>query len=210
MIEQQEAGDARVLWLSMVQRLIGRASHDVKDSLNGVAVNLEVIRSRAEREGALASAVAPFADAAGQQLERLTSLLDALLAVARQERDPVNVGVALRRVATLCTASTSADDAKVVVDEDLADEAITALPGEVVRLALAAPMLEAVHGDGRPPSLVRCAIEVTPAEVFVTIAAEGRQVTMPTAVAGVVRGAGVRWTDGEQDQGALSLAFPRS
>ena len=44
-----EAGDAHVLWLAVVQRLMGRASHDVKDSLNGVAVNLEVIRSRAAR-----------------------------------------------------------------------------------------------------------------------------------------------------------------
>ena len=210
MIEQQEAGDARVLWLAMVQQLMGRAAHDVKDSLNGVAVNLEVIRSRAEREGASASSVAPFADAAGQQLERLTSLLDALLAVAREERNPVNVGVALRRVATLCTASTSADDATVVVDDALADDATTALPGEVVRLALAAPMLEAVHGNGQRASVVRCAIRVAPGEVLVTIAAAGRCVTMPAAVAAVVRGAGVRWTDGEKDQEALSLAFPRS
>ena len=52
MSERPEAGDARVLWLAMVQRLMGRAAHDVKDSLNGVAVNLEVIRSRAARADA--------------------------------------------------------------------------------------------------------------------------------------------------------------
>jgi signal transduction histidine kinase len=209
MSERPAAGDARVLWLARVQRLMGRAAHDVKDSLNGVAVNLEVVRSRAARDGAPASAVAPFADAAGQQLERLTSLLDALLAVARPERDPVNVAVALRRVATLCTASTSADDAGVVVEEP-AEDATTALAGEVVRLALAAPLLDAVLGNGHPASTVRCSMHVVPAEVVVTMAAEGRRVAMPPEVAEVVRAAGIRWTDGTKDQGALSLAFPRA
>ena len=210
MIEQQEAADARVLWLAMVQRLMGRAAHDVKDSLNGVAVNLEVIRSRAARDGVPASAVAPFADAAGQQLERLTTLLDALLAVARPERDPVDVGVALRRVAMLCAASGSASDAGVLVEGVPADDAMTGLPGEVVRLALAAPLLDAVHGEGQPASPVRCALRVAPAEVFVTITADGRRVAMPPAVGEVARNAGVRWTDGEQDKDALSLAFPRA
>ena len=210
MNDQPEPGDARVLWLAMVQRLMGRAAHDVKDSLNGVAVNLEVVRSRAAREGAPASAVAPFADAAGQQLERLTSLLDALLAVARPERDPVNVGVALRRVATLCAASTSADDAQVVVEDEAEGDATTGLAGEVVRLALAAPLLDAVQGDGGPATPVRCSMLLAPREVLVTMSAEGRRVAMPAAVSGVVRNAGIRWTDGSQDNGALSLTFPRA
>lgn len=210
MLEGREAGDVRVLWLAMVQRLMGRAAHDVKDSLNGVAVNLEVIRSRASREGAPASSVASFADAAGQQLERLTSLLDALLAVARPEREPVDVGVALRRVAMLCTASSSADDAKVVVDDLPADNATTILPGEVVRLAIAAPLLEAVHREAGAASLVRCVLMLAPNEVLVSMTADGRPVAMPAAVAEVVREAGVRWTDGTRDNGAISLAFPRA
>jgi hypothetical protein len=43
--------DVERLWLAALQRAIGRASHDVKDSLNGVSVNLEVIRSRAGASG---------------------------------------------------------------------------------------------------------------------------------------------------------------
>lgn len=210
MTQHQEAGDARVLWLAMVQRLMGRAAHDVKDSLNGVAVNLEVIRSRASRTDAAAASIAPFAEAAGQQLERLTSLLDALLAVARSERDPVDVGMALRRVATLCAASSSADDATVVVDALPADDATTRLPGEVVRLALAAPLLDAVHGEARPASPVRCTLLLAPREVMVSMTADGRRVAMPPLVADVVRDAGVRWTNGAQDNGAFSLVFPRA
>jgi signal transduction histidine kinase len=210
MMEGREAGDARVLWLAMVQQLMARAAHDVKDSLNGVAVNLEVVRSRAAREGAPASVVAPYADAAGQQLERLTSLLEALLAVARPERDPVNVGVALQRVASLCAASGSADDATVLVEDVPEDDATTGLRSEVVRLALSAPLLQAVRADGRPASPVRCAMRVGRDEVLVTMIADGRRVTMPADVADVVRDGGVRWTDGEADTGALSLAFPRT
>lgn len=210
MTEGTEAGDARVLWLGVVQRLMGRAAHDVKDSLNGVAVNLEVIRSRAAREGVPAASIAPFAEAAGQQLERLTSLLEALLAVARPERDPVNVGVALRRVATLCAASASADDAKVMVDELPADDAVTRLPAAAVRLALAAPLLEAVHGGANGASSVRCSLRLAPEEVIVSFAAEGRTLLMPAEVTQVVQDAGIRWTEGVQEQGVLSLAFPRA
>jgi len=209
MTEVRVTGDARVLWLAMVQRLMGRAAHDVKDSLNGVAVNLEVIRSRASREGAPAASIAQFADAAGQQLERLTSLLDALLAVARPEREPVDVGSALRRVATLCAASASAEDAKVVVEDLPADDATTRLPGEIVRLALAAPLLEAVQAGTQPPLPVRCALLLAPDEVVVSMAVDGRSVEMPAAVADVVRDAGIRWTNGA-DNGAFSLAFPRT
>lgn len=201
------AGDARVLWLAMVQRLMGRASHDVKDALNGVAVNLEVIRSRAEREGTPASAVASFAGAAGQQLERLTSLLEALLAVARPERDPVDVGVALRRVATLCAAS-AATGARIEVNGG-SEDAVTGLPGEVVRLALAAPMLDAVNhgGDG---ATVLCALRVEPTEVHVRMGTDGGRVEMPAAVADVLRDAGIRWMSEGHDSSVLSLAFPRA
>jgi len=113
-------------------------------------------------------------------------------------------------VATLCTASSLADDAEVVVEDEFADDATTALAGEVVRLAITAPMLEAVRGGGRPASPVRCAMRVEPGEVIVTMTAEGRRVAMPEDVADVVRQAGIHWNDEGQDAGTLSLAFPRA
>src|SRR6478609_6711739 len=97
--------DVGALWLATLQRAMGRASHDVKDALNSVSVNLEVIRSRAARPDTPASAVATFGESAGHQLERLTSLIEAVLALGRAERTPVDVGVTLRRVVTLCGAS---------------------------------------------------------------------------------------------------------
>jgi hypothetical protein len=48
-------------------------AHDVRNALNGVAVNLEVARSRAAR-GADVAQVAPFLETAAQQLDSATQL----------------------------------------------------------------------------------------------------------------------------------------
>ena len=211
------AEDVGVLWLATLQRALGRASHDVKDALNGVSVNLEVIRSRSARPDASAAAVAPFAEAAGQQLERLTSLLEAVLALGRAEREPADVAVILRRLAALCGASSSSADAEVVVELGDVESTVTRVRGDAVRLALAAPLLELVTGTDRlnRASPVRCTVDETEEAIVVGIGAVGRRAAMPEAIADAVRAAGVRWT--EREQGAagagpndLSLAFPRA
>ena len=51
-----------------------RLSHDVKNALNGVAVNLEVARTRAARGTTDLSQVSPFLDSAAQQLELAVKL----------------------------------------------------------------------------------------------------------------------------------------
>jgi signal transduction histidine kinase len=200
--------DAGVLWLAALQRALGRATHDVKDSLNGVSVNLEVIRSRAARVDAPASAVAPFAEAAAQQLERLTILLDAVLALGRIERDPADVGITLRRVAALCGASSSAADSAVTVHDNLNGDARTRVPGDAVRLALAAPLLEAVVGTKGGPraAAVICELTGEPDSLVVRVYAD-RPVQLPSDVTETLRAAGVRWTEAPND---LSLVFPRA
>jgi hypothetical protein len=207
------AEDAGVLWLAALQQAVGRASHDVKDALNGVSVNLEVVRSRATRADAPASGVVQFAEAAAQQLERLTNLVEAVLALARPEREPVDVGVTLRRVATLCGASASFADALVEVKQFGSDSATTSVRGDVVRLALMAPMLVMVAGTDSSHRLspVRCTLNSGAATVTVEMVAEGRRARMPDAVAGVLREAGVRWENGKDGETTdFSLAFPRA
>jgi K+-sensing histidine kinase KdpD len=216
MADISAAEDAGVLWLATLQRALARVSHDVKDALNGVSVNLEVIRSRAARPDTPASSVAPFAEAAGQQLERLTTLIEAVLALGRAEREPADVGIALRRIAMLCGATASSADAAVEVRDDGVDSALTRVRGDAVRLALAAPLLDAVRGSDRahPASIVVCTIREEEDDIVVTIHAASRRVAMPDTVADVVRAAGVRWTEQEQGRAGegddLSLAFPRA
>jgi light-regulated signal transduction histidine kinase (bacteriophytochrome) len=200
--------DASVLWLAALQRALARASHDVKDALNGVSVNLEVVRSRAARPDAPASAVASFADAAAQQLERLTSLLDTVLALGRAERDPVDVGITLRRVAALCGASSAAADSGVSVHVSTDGVAHTRVVGDAVRLALAAPLLDAVVGTtgGARATDVACDLTGEPDALVVRMHAD-RAIRMPADVAETLRAAGVRWTEASND---LSLVFPRA
>ena len=199
--------DAGVLWLAALQRALDRAAHDVKDALNGVSVNLEVVRSRASRADAPASAVAPFADAAAQQLERLTTLLDAVLALGRSERAPADVGITLRRVAAVCSASNASADARVTVRDGGIDDARTKVPGDAVRLALAVPLLDAVVGrKGETREAVVCELEGDGEAVVVRLLAD-RPIAMPADAADVLRAAGVRWTESAND---LSLIFPRA
>ena len=127
--------DAGVLWPVALQRALARAAHDVKDALNGVSVNLEVVRSRASRRDAEASTVAPFAEAAAQQLERLTALLDAVLALGRREGGPADLGTTLRRVAALCSASNAASDARVTVREGHVGDSRTSVDSDAVAVA---------------------------------------------------------------------------
>jgi hypothetical protein len=201
------AADAGVLWLAALQRALGRAAHDVKDALNGVSVNLEVVRSRAARAEAPASSVAPFADAAAQQLERLSGLLETVLALGRSEREPADVGITLRRIAALCSASSAATDARVVVHDGTLGDARTRVPGDVVRLALVAPLLEAVVArKGEPRADVECELASETDALVVRLHAS-RPVSMPPEVTESLRAAGVTWTETTHD---LSLVFPRA
>jgi signal transduction histidine kinase len=210
------ATEVERLWLATLQRALGRASHDVKDALNGVSVNLEVVRGRAAKADARAATVAPFADAAAQQLERLTTLVEAVLALGRAERQPADVTVTLRRIATVCGASSSGADAEVVVEVGDMESAVTSVAGAAVRLALAAPLLALVNGKDRSARAteVRCVVSERDGATVVTIGAAGRRAAMPAEVADVVRAAGVRWSDRSATAGGesndLSLVFPRA
>ena len=188
---------------------MGRASHDVKDALNGVSVNIEVVRSRAARPETPASAVASFAESAGHQLERLTSLIEAVLALGRAERTPVDVGATLRRIVTLCGASTSSDDASVkLVEDDGGGSRISPVPSDVVRLVLLSHLLDLVVSPARGTALsdVTCSLSAGDDGVHVRFAADGRRVSTTDALAEVMRGAGIRWTEGND----FSLVFPRA
>jgi signal transduction histidine kinase len=68
--------------LEIVGEIIRRASHEIRNALSGVAVNVEVVRSRVAREGA-ATEVASFAERAGAQIVEATALTNGLLALVR-------------------------------------------------------------------------------------------------------------------------------
>src|SRR5690606_11174072 len=124
-------------WLPTLQELAGRTSHEIKNALNGVAVNLEVLRSRLERgagEGdAVAASVAPFARSASEQLDVLAELTEALLALARPAQGSgTQLRGIVRRAVRLADAMVRTDGRGVVlVTGD--DDALTSVPGDVAR-----------------------------------------------------------------------------
>jgi hypothetical protein len=62
-----------------VREIIRRAGHEIRNALNGVAVNVEVVRSRSGREGP-AQELNSFAERASAQVREASVLTDGLLA----------------------------------------------------------------------------------------------------------------------------------
>ena len=139
-------------WLGALQNLAGRVAHEIRNPLNAVAVNLEVVRSRCERGAVESTAVLPFATAAAGELERVSRLIDALLALARPARN--DLAMLAGPVITLYDALASAEGGSVSMDlsegstgiDIAADDARAALaatldemlgPGVAIRLHIA-------------------------------------------------------------------------
>lgn len=143
-----------VAWLTILQRLAARVAHEIKNPLNAVAVNLEVVRSRAERERVDAPSIVPYAQAAAQELERTTRLVEALLALTRECRPDLNAVAA--PLVVLYDALAAAEGGSVTLDPS-DEEAGIDLAADDARAAIAATLDEMLGPNVR----VRIGIDVT-------------------------------------------------
>ena len=132
------------LWLGALGRLAGRAAHELKNPLNGLALNVEVVRSRSARGGTEASALAPYATAASSELERALPLVDALLALARPLPNPVDLRTAIQPLVALYGAIAVAGSGSLQLVYE-AEQMFLAVDGDTVR-ALAAEALDVTIG----------------------------------------------------------------
>ena len=165
--------DLDKLWLQTLHEIVGRAAHEVKDALNGVSLNLEVVRSRSasgrawssgahgDEEGGRTSEeqaeLLSFATAASEQLEILSARTESLLFLTRPHREasgPADVALTLRHLATLLVPATKADGGTLEVD-GYERPAPTGAPAQAVRLALAAGVLTLTKEGGTS----RCRLE---------------------------------------------------
>src|SRR5689334_5665 len=119
------------LWLATLHRIFTRAAHEVKGALNGVSVNLEVVRSRSEKPDALASAVRQYAASAAGQLEGVIEMSEALLALGRPVREPVEIALMVRRFAALLEPAAKADSRRLEIDGSLETIGLTSANGSV-------------------------------------------------------------------------------
>ena len=141
--------DLEVLWLRTLQRVVDLSAHEIKDSLNGVSLNLEVVKSRSRREGVAAADLAEFATAAGSQLETLIERTEALVFLTRPHKPGSEVDVALtaRNLAALLVPAAHADGIRMSVvgwDRQLP----TTASAEAVRLGIGAGLLQLAKKGG--------------------------------------------------------------
>lgn len=146
------------LWLRTLERVAARAAHEIKGALNGVSVNLEVVRARAAKTDAPAAAVANFADVAAGQLEAVVDMSEAMLQLARAPRAPADVAVTVRRLAALLRPAARAEGRalEIVETTDIGPMGAGAgwTQGNAVRLAVASAMLAGLDCRGD----VRCRV----------------------------------------------------
>lgn len=152
-----------------MQSLADRAAHEIRNPLNGLALNLEVVRSRSARGAGDLASISRFAESASSESERAAELVQALLELARPLTRPVDLWSALRPLVVLHAAiaaagAGSAEDstgdaaAAAVTLEPRGDASLSAEVDPVVsRLALAAALDAAASAQS--PVLVRCSVE---------------------------------------------------
>lgn len=195
--------DAR--WLDALQRLSSRAAHELRGALNGVSVNVEVIRSRAAKASASAGAVSSFAEAASAQLDEVIELTEALLGLARPAREPVEIATETKRVVTLLAAAARADGRRLHIEDVTALNGlgVTSAPGSVVRVAVSECLLAAVDASAR----VKCTAIADATSPAIRIEApDGETISLPSDLAVVAAESGI---DIQVDASAISISFPR-
>lgn len=199
------ARDIDQLWLAALQEVVQRAAHEVKDALNGVSLNLEVIRSRSTGADGDRSrnSLAGFAASAAEQLDLLSARTEALLFLSRPQRPangPVDVAVTLKHLASLLVPAAKADGVSLSVAGYQASAPTTA-SAVVTRLALAEGLLTLVNGGGAG----RCRLE-TGAEPVVRFSHESAGTcSLDPAIARTIAQHGIRQ---ETPGSELILRFP--
>lgn len=191
------------LWLDTLQQLSARAAHEIKDALNGVSVNLEVVRSRAGQLDKGAMLVVPFADSAAEQLDRVALMTDALLVLARAVREPVDVAMLVGRLAALLGPAAEAEGGALRLEDATGGApTLTTVRGDVARTVLTAMLTNALA----PRRRLDCRLTTTDGMVQVTVrAGDGAALALPPSIATLAEDAGVRIGSGASE---IRLALP--
>ncbi len=181
----------------MYEALVHRATHEVNNALNAVAMNLEVARLRAV-PGADAGRVAPFAVAAAESHDEVVAMVKPLLALAR---GPLDEGCDVREVAAhvvaLLAPGVRAKGGTLVLDSG-DQPARTIVPTAAVNLGIGELLFVATVVPG---CTLRCTVGVGPDPVFTL---EGAGVLVrPESTQTLLARAGVR-----RGSVAHALVFP--
>ena len=198
------AAAARVehLWLAALRRLAAGVGHEMRNALNGVAVNLEVVRSRSARDGMPATSLAQYATTASDQLESVITIAEALVALNRAPQRPVVAGRVADQLLALIRPQLVAvgGSARLIVE----GEGKSDVSAEVARLVLAGALEAGATAAAEHRSELLCIVrpvdgvqvEVTAGHGPLSLGDEIRRIA-------VENGIDVRANDG------ITLTFPK-
>ena len=193
-------------WLEVLAQIGARAAHELKGALNGVSVNVEVVRSRAAKADASATSVAPFASSAADQLELVVSMSEALLALIRAPREPVDVVETVARLVAVLAPAARVEGGSLRIEQQSREVGGTVIRarGNAVRLVIGASLLAAVARKGD----VRCRIEADDDTVVsITCVDDAGPLAVPPDVIAAAADAGISVQVEEQ---SMTLSFPRA
>jgi hypothetical protein len=134
------------LWLDTFQRICERTAHELRGALNGLSINLEVVRSRAARPTTQVTAISTHANAAADQLGGVIRISEAMLALARPPREPVEIAPIVRHMGALLAPVARTDGRRLEFDGPFDHLGTTTAGGNAARLALGAALLAALDG----------------------------------------------------------------
>lgn len=135
------------LWLETLGIICDRAAHEVKGALNGVVVNVEVVRSRSGKPDVTGASLHQFAESAAGQLEAVIAMTEAMLVLTRPPRRPLNVAQTARNVEALIGAAARADDKRVEMRGIVDALGSTSADADVARLVIGAAFIAAVDAS---------------------------------------------------------------
>jgi hypothetical protein len=192
------------LWVAVLERIVGRTAHEIKGALNGVSVNLEVVRSRAAKPDSPASAVTKFAEAAATQFEGVIAMTDALLGLARPYTEPADVGGVLRRMGVLLVPAARADGRQLTIDGTADGPGTTSVRPTIARALIGAALLAGIDSSND----VMCRVDAGPSGAVLRIEArDGATLEISdAAVTALAADAGI---DIQAESSAIFISFPR-
>lgn len=184
----------------------------MKGALNGIALNLEVLRSRVASGKLEQQSLAPFAEAAYKEFEIATERTEAVLFLGREHRgdDPADVAMTLRQLATLLVPAAKAEGVELTVD-GLDDPVPTSASADAVRLALGQGLLALIKEGGGMCRLTTderadATAANNPAAVVRFSHQSATACSLGPVVTSTIAADGIRTNDSD---GTLTLVFPK-
>jgi len=190
------------LWLATLQAICGRAAHDVRGALNAVAVNLEVARSRSEKPGVPASALAQYANVASGQLEAVIAMTEALMFLVRPGRGPVDIGAQVTRTVALLAPAARTVGRSIELDRGVDGLGTTSANTSSARLAMGHCLLAAADAS----AVVRCVAGGGATRPQIRIEHGGEAISIDAGVLDALAAADIEI---RTEPSAIAITFPR-